>query len=455
MIVAFGPDHHAGSFAATLSSARPIVSAPRILQALCVDGIIPWLNWFGKGYGKDNDPRRALALTFVIAVVFTVIGDLNAVAPIISNFFMAANGLINFSCFHASYVKSPGFRPGFRYYNLWLSLLGALLCVVIMFVMNWITALVTDVVVIALYIYIAKTCPEINWGSSFQGYSYRNALHYLNKLTRIEEHVKNYRPAILVLSGNTGSRPQLVDFAEHLTKDIGLQICAHISKEPLNWKTRCLLQELNTRWLMERRVKAFYSLVEADSFENGVASLIQTAGVGKMRPNILLMGFKDNWQTCDIKESLDYFHAIHQAVNAHLSLCILRIPGGTDYSPYYETPDGLPILQSYDSKGKVETSLKSPVDPSRSTRSKSKDVSTKHDPSTALFVVSRQAVTSHGIVWRNPDLGFLMPNRDIKKFLVLLISYILSPKSPKWLPSLSPRSGVNSSIPPAFPFLPL
>ncbi|GBN00787.1 hypothetical protein AVEN_190704-1 [Araneus ventricosus] len=50
-----------------------------------------------------------------------------------------------------------------------------------------------------------------------------------------------------------------------------------------------------------------------------------------------------------------------QAVNAHLSLCILRIPGGTDYSPYYETPDGLPILQSYDSKGKVESSLKSPV----------------------------------------------------------------------------------------------
>ncbi|GFU03492.1 solute carrier family 12 member 2 [Nephila pilipes] len=361
MSSAFGPLIYAGIFAATLSSALvSIVSAPRILQALCVDGIIPWLNCFGKGYGKDNDPRRGLVLTFVIAVVFTVIGDLNAVAPIISNFFMAANGLINFSCFHASYVKSPGFRPGFRYYNLWLSLLGALLCVVIMFVMNWITALVTDVLVIALYIYIAKTCPEINWGSSFQGYSYRNALHYLNKLTRVEEHVKNYRPAVLVLSGNTSSRPQLVDFAGHVTKDIGLQICAHITKESLDWKSRRLIQELNSKWLQERKVKAFYSLMEADSLENGVSSLIQTVGVGKMRPNILLMGFKENWQTCDSKETLDYFHIIHQSVDAHMSLCILRVPGGTDYSSYFETTEGLPIVPIFTQNGHVIAPFKPP-----------------------------------------------------------------------------------------------
>ncbi|GIZ04602.1 solute carrier family 12 member 2 [Caerostris extrusa] len=380
MASAFGPLIYAGIFAATLSSALvSIVSAPRILQALCVDGIIPWLNWFGKGYGKDNDPRRALALTFIIAVVFTVIGDLNAVAPIISNFFMAANGLINFSCFHASYVKSPGFRPGFRYYNLWLSLLGALLCVVIMFVMNWITALVTDVLVVALYIYIAKTCPEINWGSSFQGYSYQNALHYLNKLSRVEEHVKNYRPAILALTGNTSSRPQLVDFAGLVTKDVGLLICAHISKEPLKWKTRCLIQDLNSRWLQERRVKAFCNLVEADSFENGVSSLIQSVGVGKMKPNMLLMGFKENWQTCEMRETLDYFHIIHQAMDAHMSLCILRIPGGTDYSAYFDTPDGLPILQNYHPKEKLDTIQKLP------------------DLKVTLETVLEESVTSDGV----------------------------------------------------------
>ncbi|KAG8192636.1 hypothetical protein JTE90_017198 [Oedothorax gibbosus] len=351
---AWAPLIYAGIFAACLSSALvSIVSAPRILQALCVDGIVPWLNFFGKGYGADNDPRRGLALTFVISIVFAAIGDLNAVAPITSNFFMAAMGLINFACFHGTYAKSPGFRPGFRYYNLWLSLVGALLCVVIMFVMSWITALVTDVVVVALYVYIAKTCPDINWGSSFQGYVYRNALYYLGKLNKVEEHVKNYRPAILLLSGPACSRPQLVDLAGLLTKGHGLHLCAHITQERLDWRQRRALADLNTRWLHERRVKACYTLLEADTLDKGVRCLLQSAGLGKMRPNILMLGFKEQWQTCDVKETLDYFRVIHGTLDAHLSLCILRVEGGTDYERLF---DGRP-QRTPAPKGEVKISL--------------------------------------------------------------------------------------------------
>lgn len=34
--------------------------------------------------------------------------ELNVIAPIISNFFLASYALINFSVFHASLAKSPG-----------------------------------------------------------------------------------------------------------------------------------------------------------------------------------------------------------------------------------------------------------------------------------------------------------------------------------------------------------
>jgi solute carrier family 12 sodium/potassium/chloride transporter 2 len=39
-----------------------------------------------------------------------------------------------------------------------------------------------------------------------QANSYRAALQYVSRLERTDEHVKNYRPQILVLSGNPASR---------------------------------------------------------------------------------------------------------------------------------------------------------------------------------------------------------------------------------------------------------
>ena len=53
-----------------------------------------------------------------------------------SNFFLAAYGLMNLSCFHSSYTKSPGWRPSFKYYNQWVSLASAIACFVLMFVME-------------------------------------------------------------------------------------------------------------------------------------------------------------------------------------------------------------------------------------------------------------------------------------------------------------------------------
>ncbi|XP_076355509.1 solute carrier family 12 member 2-like isoform X2 [Tachypleus tridentatus] len=340
MVSGFGPLIYAGIFAATLSSAlTSLVSAPKVFQALCRDKIFPKIEYFGKGFGKNGEPRRAYVLAFAIALACVIIGELNAIAPIISNFFLAAYCLINFSCFHSSFVRSPGFRPAFKYYNKWVSLLGALLCVAVMFIINWWTALITYAIILALYIYIHHRKPDANWGSSTQAQTYKSALSTVIKLNRVEEHVKNYRPQILLLSGHPNSRPPLVDFTYNICKSLSLLVCGNIHRGSLSQRARNALNKHATCWLQERKIKAFYALVEEEDFSHGMKSLVQLVGLGKLRPNMLLMGYKHNWQVCDEKEVLEYFNVIHQVFDMHLSLGILRLQEGLDYSEYIDTED--------------------------------------------------------------------------------------------------------------------
>lgn len=68
LVSAFGPLIYAGCFAATLSSAlASLVSAPKVFQALCKDELYPKIQWFAKGFGKNNEPVRGYVLTFIIA----------------------------------------------------------------------------------------------------------------------------------------------------------------------------------------------------------------------------------------------------------------------------------------------------------------------------------------------------------------------------------------------------
>lgn len=105
----YSPIIAAGIFSASLSSAlASLVSAPKVFQAVCQDKIFPRIDFFAVGHGKDNEPWRGYFLTYFIACAFISLGELNVIAPIISNFFLMSYALVNFSCFDASISKTPG-----------------------------------------------------------------------------------------------------------------------------------------------------------------------------------------------------------------------------------------------------------------------------------------------------------------------------------------------------------
>jgi amino acid transporter len=102
-----------GLAAATISSALgSIMVAPRTLQAIARDHLIPSnrLNaWLSRGRGKGDDPFNATLITVAVAFVFVLIGGLNAVAGIISMFFMVTYGSLCLISFLQHFAADPSY----------------------------------------------------------------------------------------------------------------------------------------------------------------------------------------------------------------------------------------------------------------------------------------------------------------------------------------------------------
>ncbi|XP_071844592.1 solute carrier family 12 member 2-like isoform X2 [Apostichopus japonicus] len=339
LIAGWGPLVLAGIFSATLSSAlASMVSAPKVFQAVCKDKIFPKVEFFAVGSGASDEPKRAYFLTYFIAAGFTAVGALDTIAPLISNFFLMSYALINFSCFSASLAQSPGWRPAFKFYNMWVALLASAMCVGVMFLINWWAALITIVVVTALYAYVKHTKPEINWGSSNQAFIYKRALDSTLQLNRVPDHIKTFRPQILVLTGEPDTRPALLRFVNNITKNNSLLLCGNVSFGDQEKNLQRLLDDHSVNWLAQQKIKGFPAHVTATSLRTGVQSLLQLGGLGKIKPNLVVLGFKNDWATAEAQQVEDYVGIIHDSFDMNLGVAIFRIKEGFDVSSALNDP---------------------------------------------------------------------------------------------------------------------
>lgn len=171
----------------------------------------------------------------------------------------------------------------------------------------------------------------VNWGSSTQAQIYKTALSSAYNLAKTGEHVKNYWPQLLVLAGRPQSRPALVDLGNLITKAGSLMIVGDISQERVSYKERSVRLRADAEWLRLRKVRAFCSRVHGFGFEAGARALVQAAGVGRLAPNVLLMGYKADWTTAPAEDLVAYFNVLHTAFESRLAVAIVRVCGGLDY----------------------------------------------------------------------------------------------------------------------------
>lgn len=210
-----------GIWGATLSSGLgSILGAPRILQAMSSDRVTP--TFFAKGHGKDNEPRRALLVAFAIGEAGILIGELNAIARLVSIFFIAIYGFLNLSCAIESWA-STDFRPEFRIPR-WVSALGALVCFGLMVQLDPWATVGASAIFALLFAYLKRRELALESGDTWEGVWSSMVRWGLDRLQHEDGGVqRNWRPNVIALTWRAlDDHGPLLGFGTELIRDRGV-----------------------------------------------------------------------------------------------------------------------------------------------------------------------------------------------------------------------------------------
>jgi solute carrier family 12 (potassium/chloride transporter), member 4/6 len=106
-----------GSFLSTLGAGlQSLTGAPRLLQAIAKDDIIPFLRPFAVSSSR-GEPTRALLLTICICQCGILLGNVDILAPLLSMFFLMCYGFVNLACALQTLLRTPNWRPRFKFYH--------------------------------------------------------------------------------------------------------------------------------------------------------------------------------------------------------------------------------------------------------------------------------------------------------------------------------------------------
>ncbi|MGB5247569.1 MAG: hypothetical protein WBM54_03060 [Woeseia sp.] len=287
----------AGVFAATLSSALgSMLGAPRILQAFARDRVFKSLLPLGRGSGAGDEPRRATILTAVVSQAAILLGDLNAIAPIITMFFMVTYGTLNLACFYEYYSGNPSFRPRFKHSNRWLALAGTIGCLIAMLLMDPVWAIISLVAMAGLYWSILRIGIEARWGDVHSGMAFERARLALLKLEKEPVHAKNWRPMILALGAASTGRRRILEFGQWLTAGRGVlslgQVVSAGSEDRIERGEK--IERVIRQTISEEGIEAFPAVVVDDELLDGLKSLLLCHGIGGVRPNTVLLGWSND-----------------------------------------------------------------------------------------------------------------------------------------------------------------
>ncbi|MDJ0899083.1 MAG: amino acid permease [Xenococcus sp. MO_188.B8] len=279
----------AGLLAATFSAAlSSIVGAPRILVALARDEVIPQGEWIGK-LSTNGEPRRGLVLSSLVVLGALMIGNLNAIAPLITMFFLITYATLNLVVLLESQLGLMNFRPTFKIPQI-IPLYGFGSCLFAMLVIDPRFSFVAMIVVLSIYFQLVKKPDNPRIAGDVRSGIFEAIAQWAAKKV-IEIDINNFR----------AWRPTLLVPVEHWSQLLGefrllLDICQPEGSIQLLGLARDeLVRDFSPRLkklaaaFRRRSIFTTFSIVKGKTNIEGILVVLQSSQSTFFRPNILFL----------------------------------------------------------------------------------------------------------------------------------------------------------------------
>ena len=286
----------AGLLGATFSSALAgCVGGPRILMAMAQHRILPQSPWLSR-LATDGEPRNAVLVTMGLTFAALMLRDLNAIAPLLTMFFLITYSVINVVLLLETSLGLVSFRPTLRM-PAFVPLLGTVGGIFAMFIITPTFGLVSVSLVLAIYAWVLRL------KLSKEGESVRSNIFVsiaewaAAKVTELERtNVRAWKPQLLIPFRDPaeirGEFPLIVDICkpEGSVKLLGL------TTDPTEADMLARVDRLASAF-RRKGVFATKTVVEAESYPQGVSTGLQALQGAFFKPNILLLNTSEDAAT--------------------------------------------------------------------------------------------------------------------------------------------------------------
>lgn len=294
-----------GIWGATLSSALGcLLGAPRMLQSMSQDGIL--LESFSWTYGRQEEPRFALAATIFMASAIMLFTTIDQIIPMLAMICLASYGLLNFVAAFSELMSIPSWRPSFRV-PWYFSMIGVALTIIAMFMIAPGWTFITLFLLFVLYAIVRSRDVEsgfLDLRESFVFFISRLALYRLEE--KESEQALTWHPQVLALLPSPEQGRSLSHLAHSLTRRSG--ILTFVTVIPEEWGTQERIQStraLLARHFEQEKIACLSDVYLCNDTLSGYQQLIQAYGIGRIQPNTIALEVQEKHLDEELLELID------------------------------------------------------------------------------------------------------------------------------------------------------